>query len=842
MHDLSTSSLSRRAVLQLSASAAILLLAQCTLHAEELVADRREQAFNGDWRFLRGDGEGLASPAFDDSAWRRLDLPHDWSIEDLPGSFPRQNARIREADTAPLWQAVKNTPHLIGPFDADLNRLGGPTGFTSGGIGWYRKRFTLPPLAPDGRVEIVFDGAYMNAQVWLNGVLLGGQPYGYSPFACDLTPYFNRSGENVLAVRVANLGRNSRWYAGSGIYRDVHLNITRDLRFACWGLTVTTPTATSEAAAVSVVARIEGPLAGGMLTTRIKDEAGQIVAEARRPADKEASTRLQLTKPRLWSPESPNLYQVECLLHAGDQQVDRMTAPLGLRRVEIDAANGLRINGKPYKLRGGCIHHDNGLLGAAAIGRAEVRKVEQLKERGFNALRTSHNPFSSAFLDACDRLGILVMEEAFDAWKKGELPDDYHLYFDGWWKQDLAAMVRRDANHPSVIIWSIGNEIGERLEPEGIATAKMLADEVRRLDPTRPVTAAINGSNGRDVTGPSGKPDQAATQSLDISGYNYKPGDFEKDHARFPERVMVGTESFPSEVDTLWRLIERSPYVIGDFVWTAMDYLGEAALGWTGLAPDAVEHGVYPWFAAYCGDVDLIGQQKPQSLARDVTWGLSPLEVTVQRPLPDGKREEPSYWGWQDELQSWTWPGAEGKPLTVSIYTRADQVRLELNGRVVADQALTPDASAMARIPVPYEPGRLVATAFLAGQQIGHRTLETAGTAAALRLAVDRPGIAASLDDLAYVTVEVVDVAGRLVPDAVHVVRASVTGAIELAAFGNANPRGVASFRQPLAKTWHGRALAILRPTGGQGVAAITVESEGLTSVQARVVLLDGAG
>ena len=848
MNEHPTWSLSRRAVLQLSASAAIWPFAERALAAttvvrpEELVADRREQPFDGNWRFLRGDGEGLASSSFDDSAWRSLDLPHDWSIEDLPRSSPKLNTRIRDVDTAPIWQKVKNTPRLIGPFDAELNARGGPTGFTVGGVGWYRKRFTLPLLAPDARAEIVFDGAYMNAQVWLNGVLLGGRPYGYSPFAYDLTPHLNRSGENILAVRVANLGRNSRWYTGSGIYRHVHLNITRALRFECWGLTVTTPTVMSAAATVSIAARIQGPLAGAMMTTRIKDQVGRIVAEALRPVDKEANTTLQLTKPRLWSPESPNLYQVECLLHAGDQQVDRMTAPLGLRRIEIDPASGLRINGKPYKLRGGCIHHDNGLLGAAAIDRAEVRKVELLKERGFNALRTSHNPPSSALLDACDRLGILVMEEAFDVWKRGKNPDDYHLYFDGWWKQDLAAMVRRDANHPCVIIWSVGNEIAERLEPEGVATAKMLADELRRLDPTRPVTQAINGSNGPDVTGPGGKPDQAATQFLDISGYNYKTADYQKDHARFPERMMVGTESFPSELDAVWRLIERSPYVIGDFVWTAMDYLGEAALGRTGLASDTVGHDEYPWFAAYCGDVDLIGQQKPQSLARDVIWGLSTVEITVQRPLPEGKREEPSYWGWKDELQSWTWPGAEGNPLNVKVFTRADRVRLELNGRVVADKALTPETSSMAQLPVPYEPGRLVVTAFLAGRQIGRRVMETVGVAAALRLKVDRPRIAASRNDLAHVTVEVVDATGRLVPDAVHVLRASLTGAIELAAFGNANPRGVASFRQPVAKTWHGRALAIVRPTGRKGTATIKVEAEGLKSARARIALLDRAG
>jgi beta-galactosidase len=842
---------SRRTILQLSAAVGALgsafpsLAAPAVPRPEGLEADLRGQPFDANWRFNRGDGGGFAARSLDDATWHQLDLPHDWSIEDLPGSDPALNSIIRDADTAPLWQKVTKSPRLIGPFDARLNdnqayahsASGAPTAFTVGGIGWYRKRFTLPPLAPDAHVELEFDGVYMNAQVWLNGELVAEHPYGYTPFAADLTPHLDPSGRNVLAVRVANVGRTSRWYSGSGIYRHVRMNIVRAARFEQWGLTVTTPDITADAATVQIVARTVNAMPGSTITTLIRDAAGKIVARGNGATD--APAQLQVASPHLWSPDNPALYEVECLLVIEGKTVDRMTAPLGIRKIEIDAVNGLRINGKPYKLRGGCIHHDNGLLGAVAIDRAEERKVELLKGRGFNALRASHNPSSPAFLAACDRLGILVLEESFDSWRVGKNPDDYSLYFDGWWKQDLTAMVRRGANHPSIFMWSIGNEIPERGEPDGVSTAKMLAEETRRLDPTRPVTQAVPGSAGPDVTGPGGKPDQAAFQYLDVAGYNYKLSSYERDHAKFPDRVMVGTESFPKDVDKVWQATEKSPYLIGDFVWTAMDYLGEAAIGRTGLSGDPQGEGEYPWFGAGCGDIDLIGEQRPQSLARDVIWGLSPLEIAVQRPIPDGRREVPFLWGWRDELQSWTWPGAEGRTLSVAIFARAERLKVELNGRLIADQPVEADRGAITHVDVPYEPGSLLVTAFAGGKQIGRRKLETAGKPAALRVKADRKRITPDRNQLAYVTIDILDKDGRRVHDAVHVLRATLAGPVELMAFGNANPRGLASFRQPVAKTWHGRALAVLRPTGESGVATISVDADGL--LKARAALMVGA-
>ncbi len=835
--------LSRRRSLQLTALTAVIPVAPqlafaSPAAAEVIVADRRDQLFDQDWRFFRGDGEHLSEPVFDDGGWRRLDLPHDWSIEDLTPDSAAVNAVSHEADTAPIWQDTKSGPRSIGPFDALLSAGGASTGYTVGGIGWYRKRFRLPALAANARVEIVFDGAYMNAEVWLNGQRLGARPYGYSPFAFDLTPHLDRSGENVIAIRVTNLGRNSRWYAGSGLYRHVRLNITRALRFRLWSVSVTTPSVSKDAATVQVRAELDGVVPGARLAARIRDASGRIVAEIRAPASAESVTTLRVAQPKLWSPAAPDLYQLECELLDGEGSTDRLTTSFGIRRIEIDAQSGLRINGQPYKLRGGCVHHDNGLLGAAAIDRAEERRVQLLKARGFNAIRTSHNPPSPGFLDACDRLGMLVLEEAFDCWNRAKNPDDYHLNFEGWWREDLAAMVRRDGNHPCVILWSIGNEIPEAAKPEGVATAKMVAGELRRLDPTRPITEAINGSKGPDVTGPGGLPDSAATQFLDLAGYNYAVSSYEPDHTRFPNRVMIGTESFPKEVDANWRLIEQRPYLIGDFVWAAMDYLGEAGSGKSWLTPNQFTYlAEFPWFNAFSGDLDLIGEQKPASLLRDVVWGVSPLEMAVQRPLPEGHEERTSPWGWRDELQSWTWPGAEGRVLNVQVYTRGERVELELNGRKIAEKTLTDADKSTASFPVSYEPGRLVATAFRGGRPIGRRSFETAGPAAALRVRIDRTKIAANRNDLAYATIEIVDGQGRLLPDAVAVVEVALSGPAELAALGNANPRGVASFRQPVAKSWHGRALAILRPTGPAGAAILEVRSMGLKGAVQQVMI-----
>jgi len=759
-------------------------------------------------------------------------------------------------------------------------------------------------------VEIVFDGVYMNSDVWLNGSLLGSHPYGYTAFAYDLTPHLRRDGENVLAVRVRNVGRNSRWYSGSGIYRHVWLNVTGDVRVPLWGVFVTTPEVSAGQAAVRVRVTAENRGASAReVTARVRlidsrnaaaglREASHAVAAGGRA---ELTLDLTMTGPRLWSMADPHLYRAEVDLLVGGKAVDRVEVPFGMRKVEVDAERGPRINGDLVELKGGCLHHDNGLLGACAIDRAEERRVELMKAHGFNAIRTSHNPPSSAFLDACDRLGMLVMDEAFDQWERQKNAQDYHLAFADWWQRDLDAMVLRDRNHPSVIMWSIGNEIPERAEPRGVEIAKQLVDRIKSLDPTRPVTAAINGGRGgSEALDP-------AFQFLDIGSYNYLEGAYEADHSRHPARVILGTESFPMRAFASWEPVRKHAYVIGDFVWTGMDHLGESSIGnaqlntparpgpgtaapaatpapggvaaaapggrgggattpgaapggggvqpqgapkpgaagapgagagsagagagWAAWAPGGSNISLpFPWFNCYCGDIDLIGQPKPQWYFRKVLWGLSPLEVLVQRPVPDGRTEAVSWWGWSDELRSWTWPGSEGRTVKVRVYTSGDQVRLLLNGKEIGVKPVPAEAGLKVEFEVPYAPGELRAVALSNGRQLGEATLRTVGQPARLALKADRPALRRSRSDLSFVTVEIQDQAGELVPDAVVPVAISVSGAGELAAAGTANPKDVFSFRRANPKTFHGRCLAIVRPTGAAGTITLRAQADGLAS------------
>jgi beta-galactosidase len=798
-----------------------------------IVRTGRGQPFDLGWRFHRGEGAGFEAPGLDDSGWRNVDLPHDWSIEDLPSGGGAAPATV------------------VGPFDRSAEGKAA-TGFTVGGEGWYRKRFRLAGPTP-GRVEVLFEGVYMNSEVWLNGQRLGAHANGYTPFAYDLTPYLAPGGENVLAVKVSNLGRNSRWYSGSGIYRHVWLDVLpQAARIQRWGVGVVTQRISDGGAALAITTRLEAAGPELSLASRILDGRGRVVWDASAPAGPEVRQTLNLASPQLWSPESPSLYTLSTELRRGGTVLDRVDTPFGVRIVTVDAERGMTLNGAPIKLRGGCIHHDNGLLGAAAFDAAEERKVALLKARGYNALRPSHNLFSPAFLAACDRLGMMVVEETFDAWRHPKLPQDYSTAFDADWRSDLAAIVLSVRNHPSVVMYSIGNEIPGRNTPEGVETQWRLANEVHRLDPSRPVTAAINSFPGPLVTpsdktaraGAGGVTDHAAAVFLDVVGYNYKLADYEADHQQFPQRVFYGTESFPEDVFAIWDLTERKPWLVGDFVWTAMDYLGEAGIGGSTLAPATMSRAMaglipagWPWMNAFCGDIDLIGGRKAPSYARDVVWGLSPVELAVQRPPPDGKQDVARRWGWRDELQSWTWPGAEGKPLTVRVYTAGDRVELRLNGAAVASKPVTADDLKHVELQVPYAPGVLEAVAFHGGAEIGRRQLVTVGAPAALRLRPEQAAGRAGRGDVSFVAVEVLDAQGRVTPDVARDVKLVVSGPAELIGFGSGAPLAVGSFQAPAARTWNGRALAILRGTGGPGRVRIEAGSEGLRPASTSILL-----
>jgi beta-galactosidase len=544
----------------------------------------------------------------------------------------------------------------------------------------------------------------------------------------------------------------------------------------------------------------------------------------------EVPLTLEVKSPPLWSLDTPVLCRVEVELLVGGKVVDATAATFGIRDIKFSVENGFTLNGVPVKLRGGCMHHDNGPLGSAAIDRAEERRVELMKASGFNAIRTSHNPPSTAFLDACDRLGVLVLDEAFDMWERTKTPNDYGKYFKDWWQRDLDSMILRDRNHPSVILWSIGNEINERADESGYVIARQLSDEVRRLDPTRPVTEAICGFWDRP-----GKPwsdTEKAFTFLDVGGYNYQVGQYERDHQKFPNRIIVGTESYPKDIVSLWRIVERNPYVLGDFEWTGMDYLGEAACGSARL--DNERGNGWPWFDANCGDLDICGYKKAPSYFRDVVWGRSELEVFVHRPIPEGRREVVSGWGWPDELPSWTWPDAEGKPMQVAVYSQCDTVRLELNGKEIATKQIN-GGRLTARFEVPYAAGELKAIGLKNGKTVATKSLRTVGPAKKIRLTVDRATIRADRNDLAYVTVEITDASGNVLPDASNLVHFKLTGSGELAAVGSGAPNVPESFRQPQHTAWHGRCLAILRPLGPTGKLALRAETDGFSVTEVTV-------
>ncbi len=704
---------------------------------------------------------------------------------------------------------------------------GAATGYVVGGTGWYRKHFTLPASDAGKNVTICFDGVYMNADVWINGQHLGNHPYGYTPFVFDLTPHLKPAGqENVLAVQVKNTGKNSRWYSGSGIYRHVWLAVADPAHIPFFGVHVVATNISKTSATVSVFTTIEnsrGADSAIRLRTRLIGPDGKATkpqeVEIHVPAGKqqEFAQEFSVNKPVLWSLNSPALYRAEVELVENQKTFDRAGTTFGIRTISVSATNGFELNGEMVKLKGGCMHHDNGPLGAATIDRAEERRIELMKAYGFNAIRTSHNPPSPQFLDACDRLGMLVIDEAFDCWNEGKNPQDYHLYFKDWAERDIASMVRRDRNHPSVIMWSIGNEIPEQYRAE--ATAKMLRDAVLSHDSTRPVTQGMclnwRGGNWDTYS-------DAGFIYLDVGGYNYLPNRYESDHARNPQRVIMGTESYPKNVFDYWSVVEKHPYIIGDFVWTAWDYLGETGIG-NSIGNTANR---FPWFNAWCGDVDICGFKKPQHYYREVVWGDAKINLAVHAPLPTNRTERVSGWGYPDERQSWTWPGSEGQPLDVTVYSSCESVRLELDGKEIETKPV--GGKMVTRFKVPYQAGELRAIGLTGGKRVATANLRTAGEPKEIRLTADRSTIRADRNDLSYVTVEVVDRRGIVVPTAAIPIRFTVTGAGELAATGSPAPNDASSFHLPVRKAYEGRCLAILRPKGDAGKITLKAEADGL--------------
>jgi len=706
----------------------------------------------------------------------------------------------------------------------------------------------------------------MNSDVWLNGHHLGNHPYGYTPFYYDLTPYLKPAGqENVLAVKVSNEGKNSRWYSGSGIYRHVWLTVTEPLHVGDWGVYITTPEVSANAATVQVKSTLNNEQATvgniALITTIISPDGKAVsttqkILQAQANASITDSQTIKLSNPLLWSVETPRLYKAITAIKSGNKVIDQVETTFGIRSIRFDAAKGFLLNGKRVILKGGCIHHDNGPLGAAAIDRAEERKIELLKRAGYNAIRLSHNPPSQQLLNACDRLGMLVMDEAFDMWKLPKNPQDYHLYFKDWWQKDLDAMMLRDRNHPSIILWSIGNEIFEAPDSSGHRIAKQLADAVHRLDPTRGVTSAIAYLPG--YTKKPWEDFEPYLTHLDVDGYNYflESGSkffvrdsatahrFETEHTKHPEKTYIVTEYTPGSALENYEKAEQYPYLLGSFKWTAMDYIGEAGIGRPIQVPASrkLPEGImrmglfylpsWPVFNAYCGDLDLIGNKKQASYYQDVVWGNSPVEMLVNRPIADSMRAVTAPWGFPDELKSWTWPGQEGKKISVDVYTRSKAVKLELNGKVIAEQQV-PDSSITATFDIAYQPGTLTARSYNNGKETGSSTLSTAGKPTAIRLVADRNTIKADPNDLSYVSVDVVDDKGNVVPyvDDLEITY-QLTGNATIAAVGNGSYNDASSFQQHRKKVYQGKGLVIVRPTGKSGTITVKATANGLTPGQ----------
>ena len=701
-----------------------------------------------------------------DSGWQftrngktiNVDLPHDWDIYEAPD---------------PATGATKE---------------GG--GWYPGGQGEYRKTFKTPKADV---VRLHFEGVYQKAEVFINGQKAGQHAYGYTPFTVDVTPYlYQDKRDNEVVVKVNNSEQpNCRWYSGSGIYRHVWLETKGRQYIDEWSVRVTTP---------------------DVHTVNIKAEV--VMADGKR---KPIEKTMHVENPRLWSPDDPYLYTTTL-----EAEGDVLPVTYGIRTIEYSAEKGFVLNGKPLLINGTCVHHDDGVLGAMAFDAAEIRKVRLMKEAGFNLIRTSHNPTTRAFLDACDSLGMLVIDEAFDGWRTAKNPYDYSTLIDSCYKEDIRAMVQRDRNHPSIICWSIGNEVIERKDIRVITTARQLKQAILEQDDTRPVTEALcSWDSDWEIYDPH-------AEVLDVVGYNYMIHKHASDHQRDPRRVMLQTESYPRDAFNNWQLVHDYPYIIGDIVWTGLDYLGESGIGRTyyeGERPGEhyVTGGQPDWHGAYCGDVDITGWRKPISHYRETLWKDSAdVKTYIAVREPDGYRGKIHQTAWSvwPTWESWNWPGWEGKPIDVEIYTKSSWVVLYCNDKLYAKQEVGPETGYKAVFNIDYEPGHLEAITNEDGA-----LLYTAEAPVALRLTPDRHVITADGQDLCFITVEVIDSEGNVCPDAAIPCEAFVKGQGQLLAFASADLKDREPYTSSRVTTWKGRALLVVRSTEQKGKAQVSIKS-----------------
>jgi beta-galactosidase len=798
------------------------LLSMISCKSDGPIRTFRDADFNARWEFFMGDTQDPFGTELEASSWTRVHLPHDWSIMDYE---------------------LQDTLHE-GPFFKNLPG-GADVGYLRNGTAWYRKAFASPLGSENKRIILCFDGVSSQMELWVNGVLIGEHVYGYTPFYFDISSVIKEPGKmNMIAVKTANPGENSRWYAGSGVYRQVKISMLYPVAVTPWGVHVTTPEVSEDRASIEFEIEVSNTLesevdVSGEILIQTPDaqlvqmDIGEVSAGPASNITLRASTLLM--NPKRWSVDQPDLYTAEIILYADGDHVDTYHTTFGIRSIAYSAEKGFRLNGEEFLMKGACMHHDNGLLGAVAFRDAEFRRVRRMKENGYNAIRTSHNPPSEAFLNACDSLGMLVIDESFDHWVKPKRPNDYSNYFEEWHIRDIQAMVYRDRNHPSVVMWSFGNEVQERADPDGIEIGKALAAAIREVDNTRPVTQAVCGF--WDNPGKEWDDSEGAFSMLDIGGYNYQYEQYESDHRKHPERIMYGSESVPQHAWENWEKVKRLPYVIGDFVWTGMDYIGESGIGHTRLVDKgAKDEGNFlkpwPWYISWCGDLDILGNKKPQSYYRDVIWGESKLELMVSMPLPDGMESRISYWGWYDEFNHWNWEGYEEEAMQVRVYSSYPEVKLELNGVELGQANISRQDKYIAQFRVPYQAGELRAIGMEDGKEVESIVLKTAGPATQLALYPEERDLTAHPNALAFIQVEALDNDSLLRADCEDAVQVKVSGPARLLAAGNASPLHQGSFTDRVFHLFRGRGMVIIRSTGQSGTIEVEVDSDNLESAK----------
>jgi beta-galactosidase len=786
------------------------------------LSGRERLLMDSGWLFFKGDANGADKADFNDTNWRKLDIPHDWSIE--------------------------------GPF-GEKEPTGGKGGYAPTGIGWYRKHFRLPDSYKGKQITIEFDGVYENSEVWVNGQYLGKRPFGYISFYYDITPHLKfGANENIIAVKVDNSHQpNSRWYSGSGIYRHVWLLVTNDAHVAYWGTFVTTPKVSQTSAAVQVKTQVrnEGKVAANCtLTTDVIDKDGNVIGTMQADAEIDANDEnemmqeLTIENPNLWSVDNPYLYTARSSFRTGDKVVDEYDTPFGIREAVFDVNKGFLLNGRQVKLNGVCLHHDGGSVGSAVPERVWERRLELLKEMGCNAIRTSHNPPAPEFLDLCDKMGFLVMDEAFDEWKvsKGN-PFGYARYFDEWSQKDVTSFVRRDRNHPSVVIWSAGNEVGDQTAANGAKTLKRLIEFFHKEDQTRLVTVGCD-----QIVAEPRSASNEFLNLLDVVGYNYvdrwrdrTEKYYSIDRQAFPQRKVIGTESTSMgglrgdyrglfqggadgplrvrglsrmiAVEQLWKFVSTYDYVAGDFMWTGIDYLGESQ---------------WPSKNASSGVIDTAGFKKDGFYFYQSQWTKKP----VLHVFPH-----------------WNWSGKEGQIIPVICFTNCDTVELFLNGKSFGVKGYAfprpgmelryGNYPARARFPqttadlhlswdVPYEPGVLKAVGTKDGNVVSTMEIVTAGEPAKIGLLADRNTIAADGRDVAHVTVQILDSKGKIVPTADNDIAFEIQGEGKIIGVDNGRPDSHESFQADRRKAFNGLCLAIVQAKSKPGKIRLTARADGL--------------